>query len=351
MTSYKNVVKFEYTQNPSDVVALKEYILFEDGKRGKYALLKFVNNLDQQLYALQIEAWQFDGDGNLIAKSVVSHDKFTAEAGETFVPKAKLKLSVNCEKITIKLISAHFDRVKWENGEFSDNAYTFERYVGDEKPQTKVKDSKGRKQDNEINAQVAAIPAKSKKKYADFRIKDIMRENLAKFPHVFGVFVFLIIIAFVIGTSFYVRKTSEEFSIGDFDVVKYSETQLAIVGYCGIEQDVVIPYELDGYEVVKIADGAFRYSRIKSVSFIVEDTLIISDGAFYKCNYLTEVISTGAGDAYVMGYGFNECKNIEIIDMSNAEVMNYGFNGSFNVMQCNIKLGDTDKIFGDKPEQ
>ena len=35
MTSYKNVVKFDYAKNPSDVVALKEYIIFDDAKEGR----------------------------------------------------------------------------------------------------------------------------------------------------------------------------------------------------------------------------------------------------------------------------------------------------------------------------
>ena len=132
MTSYKKTTKFKYTKNPSDVVVLREYILFEDSAQGsKSALLKFCNNLDQKLFGVQFEVYQYDEADSLIAKSLVVYDKFTAEANAEFVPKAKLKLSENCASISVKLISADFDRIRWEKGSFTDTGYEFKRYVAE----------------------------------------------------------------------------------------------------------------------------------------------------------------------------------------------------------------------------
>ena len=111
-------------------MALTEYILFEDAKtEARYALLKFINNLDQSLYGVQFEVLQYDADKNLLEKSLVVYDKFNAEAHQSFVPKAKLKLSPDCRSISVHLVSAEFDRIRWEKGEFTDNPYTFERAV------------------------------------------------------------------------------------------------------------------------------------------------------------------------------------------------------------------------------
>ena len=80
MISYKKVGRFLYTENAADVVALTEYILFEDAKtEARYALLKFINNLDQSLYGVQFEVLQYDADKNLLEKSLVVYDKFNAE--------------------------------------------------------------------------------------------------------------------------------------------------------------------------------------------------------------------------------------------------------------------------------
>ncbi|MDE6397928.1 MAG: hypothetical protein K2L51_01255, partial [Clostridiales bacterium] len=231
MTSYKNVVKYKYTRNPSDVVSLREYILFDDGKEGvRYAILKFVNNLDQKLYALQFEAQQYDESGCLIAKTLVMHDGFTAAAGEKFVPKAKLRLSANCAQISVKIVSAQFDRVRWEKGGFSGNSYAFKRYAAESGKATQAAE-----RTSHVRA-AADMPAPEEKKGkrkngAAFRSRNIFRENFAAFPQVFAVFAAILVLAFTIATALWVRKTSDVFSVGDFDVVHIADGNVRVVGY------------------------------------------------------------------------------------------------------------------------
>lgn len=344
MTSYKNVIKYEYTQNPTDVVSLKEYILFDDGKDdGKFAILKFINNLDQKLYALQFEAHQYDESGSLIAKSLVVYDKFTADPGETFVPKAKLKLSANCAQISVKLLSARFDRVRWEKGEFSDNSYNFKRYVADEKRNKPAAPAV-----NPAPA-VAQKPKKQKpQKAVVFSSDNIYRENYATFPRVFGVLVAILLIAGVVASSLWVRLRGKEFSIGDFDVVKTSAESVRIVGYDGKDKDVVIPAKLKDYAVDEIGKNAFRKSKITSVTFAESGTaLTVSADAFYKCKSLRTVRSAGTNRITVHGNGFNGCKNIETIYLPNAIVNAKGFNGSHNVISSYFGSSPSDdEVFG-----
>ena len=50
MSSYNNIEKIKYTKNQQDVVALKEYIVFDDeAKKEKLIVFKFINNLNQNL--------------------------------------------------------------------------------------------------------------------------------------------------------------------------------------------------------------------------------------------------------------------------------------------------------------
>ena len=68
MSSYNNIEKIKYTKNQQDVVALKEYIIFDDEmKKDKHIVFKFINNLNQNLYEIKFEVCQYDENENLIA--------------------------------------------------------------------------------------------------------------------------------------------------------------------------------------------------------------------------------------------------------------------------------------------
>ena len=46
MNSFNNIFKVKYTRNQQEVVALKEYIIFDDETaKEKYVILKMANNL------------------------------------------------------------------------------------------------------------------------------------------------------------------------------------------------------------------------------------------------------------------------------------------------------------------
>ena len=102
MSLYNNVTKIKYTGNLSDLVALNEYIIFQDDKaKRKYIVFKFTNNVTQQLLGMEFEVCQYNAEENLIEKSVVIYNKFLAGAEEEFVPKAKLRVSYHMSLIPI----------------------------------------------------------------------------------------------------------------------------------------------------------------------------------------------------------------------------------------------------------
>ena len=53
MSSFNNVRKIKYFRDPDAVVALEEYIVFEDERaEEKFVVFKFVNNISQQLLGM-----------------------------------------------------------------------------------------------------------------------------------------------------------------------------------------------------------------------------------------------------------------------------------------------------------
>lgn len=338
MISYKEVARYKYTKNPSDVVALKEYILFEDCKNEcKHALLRFANNLNQPLFGIQFEVYQYDGADNLIAKSLVVYDKFNAEANSEFVPKAKLKLSVNCATISVKLISADFDCIRWEKGSFTNNSYKFKRYVAD----TYAKSApRGEMPFTDIVPYEQ--PKKQKKqKIVSFEMRDVYSKNIARFPRIFSCIAAILLIAFVIGTVIWFGRTSKRITIGDYDVLISSEDTVSIMSYDGDEKIVTVPAKLGEYEVAKISKGAFSNSKVESVTFLSEN-FIIADGAFKDCESLASVIADKT--VSVQGGAFENCRSLVFVQMPLASVAPGAFRGSYNIGSFNVLNCNADKF-------
>ena len=73
-----------------------------------------------------------------------------------------------------------------------------------------------------------------------------------------------------------------------FTTETLSDGTLAITGYTGEDEDVVVPAQIGGVQVTKIGNSAFERTSITSV-VIPEGVTIIGDSAFFVCESLQEV--------------------------------------------------------------
>ena len=309
MSSFNTVTKIKYNDNTSEPVALNEYIVFQDDKsKLKYIVFSFINNVTQQLLGMKFEVCQYNVDGDLIEKSVVAYDQFLAGAEEAFVPKAKLRVSYHCSTISVRLIQAAFDRFVWDEGEYKDNTYKFGMFYNDEvRPQgegetsQKPKAEKGKKKESKKRR-------KDKKVKHPYAIKDVTAGNHAKFPKVFNVLVVILVLVFVAGTLVLFKKDTKKFTQGDYHLRIVYENDVAIYGYTGSKSNLEIPEKIGKYTVTKIDSGAFKNSKISTVT--INCDLTIAEGAFVNCSNLTRVSSEHK--ITVMENAFRNCPSVQI---------------------------------------
>ena len=309
MSSFNTVTKIKYTDKSSDPVTLNEYIVFQDDKSNrKYIVFRFNNNVTQQLLGMQFEVCQYNAENNLIEKSVVVYDKFLAGAEEEFVPKAKLRVSYHCTTISVRLIQAAFDRFVWKEGEFEDNTYKFGMFYNDEvRPQEEGEgDSKKAKKAKKIKDKKEKREKYKKSKHP-FVLRDATTRNLTKLPLIFNVIIIIAVLAFVGVTLFMFKKDAKKFTDGDYLVRIRADGGVAVYGYLGDETNLVIPEKLGGYEVTKIDGGAFKDSKISTVTFSGEMT--VDTGAFVNCKNLQVVSSDYA--VTVLEDAFRNCPSVE----------------------------------------
>lgn len=116
------------------------------------------------------------------------------------------------------------------------------------------------------------------------------------------------------------KEVKAEVSEEGFVYDSYDDDTIRITDYQGNETNIVIPSEIDGYDVYEIGDNAFRNKDIESV-IISEGIIRIGSNAFYNCDDLKSVdipesveeIGLGANNAFV------DCDILEeiIIDEGN----------------------------------
>ncbi len=303
MSSFNTVTKIKYDGKTDEPATLNEYIVFQDDKsKLKYIIFRFSNNVTQQLLGMQFEVCQYDVDGDLIEKSVVMYDQFLAGAEEEFVPKAKLKVNYECSTISVRLIQAAYDRFVWKEGEFLDSAYKFGTFF---KEQTEPKEGDGHEdKKNAKDKKGKRDKDKTQKsKYSLFQIKDVTSGNLALLPKVFNGIVIAALILFVVISMIIFKKDTKKFTDGNYLVRITASEDAAIYGYLGSESNLVIPEKLGGYKVTKIDGGAFKNSKIATVTVNFEIT--VETGAFVNCKNLR--IFNATAKVTVMSEAFKGC--------------------------------------------
>lgn len=340
MSSYNNIEKIKYTKNQQDVVALKEYIIFDDEmKKDKHIVFKFINNLNQNLYEIKFEVCQYDENENLIGKSTLLYDNFTAESYETFVPNAKMKVLYPCKSVSVKLLFARFTRVTWENDQFKDIPYSFEECKSQNGKVTSTVKSKKEVKEEKYEVGKISKEEKSRRKRA-YVYQDIKKAHKAGFPKFFHVFFSVVTGLALVGTTIVFNRQSDVFTIGDYDVREVGVGQYSIVKYDGFDKEVIIPTEINGNRVVKIEEGAFKFSGIKSV--IIEHEVELRAKAFQHCNNL-EVVSSQQ-NLSIPYLAFFKCQNIKNINIPNSNIQQASFFGSKNIEQLTFNYCSTDKL-------
>lgn len=333
MSSYNNIRKIKYTFNPADPVTLKEYILFEDDRdKNKFAVFKFANNVNQRLRGIKFEVYQLDENGKTLEKSIVLYDGFVSEPNAPFVPNAKLALGFGCAALTVKVVFAIFDRVKWQDGEFTDASYKFDRYASDavaaraaaEKPKQSPVPASPKKADKPKKKQRAGI-------------NDIYRKNFAVFPKVFNILVCICVLAWVGATLAFFIHTDKRQTIDGYDVRIISEDTVSLIGYGGDSAKLAVPAKIGDYFVESIGEGAFKGSDITEVTFKTSGAVVIEGGAFSGCEKLTSVKSENAtGKLTLMENSFSGCTKLKEVNLPAATLFPSALDGCNGVRELSF---------------
>lgn len=326
MTSYNKIEKVSYSsRNDKMCVNVLEYISFADERlERKYCVIKFQNNLDQNLKSIKFEVTQFDENDNIIEKSVLEVKDLFITPNEIFVPNLKFKTEYKAKSLSFRLVEAVYDKTIFVNDHFEEKPFGFDEYLqetneieGDKEKKSEKKAEKKQETKKKVKEEKKNNKKKSKN---SFVVKELIHKNRTKFPYVFSSILSILLIGFMGFGAIYVKKNPSYYSYGNYDYHIVNE-YLEIISYNGSEKKVVIPEKVNGIKVHSISTGAFKNRKITSIEFTSD--VIVNSGAFNSCKSLQTIISGNNCEIYE--YGFRGCTSLKTVYLPESIVYKKSF--------------------------
>lgn len=347
MNSFNNIKRLKYQENQQSVVSLDEYAIFtDDRKKEKYIVFKFSNNLNQMLYGIRFEVTQYNEAGNIIEKNFLKYNQISIGKNQTFIPEAKLLVKFACEKVSVKLLYAHFTTTIWENGVFTPVKMSFDDYKKDiplNKTKKELKEELKKAKKNRKTAEIQYNTTKKiqKRMMRDiyciedghsteidkrnrFKIAEVSKRNKVVIPKIISFVLCLAVVVLSVVLSFsYSTQNFDKVSVDEFDYKVNGE----IAGYYGDDSVVEVEGRVT-YTINRNLSTYFNYG-VSYLTYIVklnekpilddklEDSIVvkaIGDRAFAGKN-LEKIILPSS--VKVLGSeSFMNCVNFNSIDFN-----------------------------------
>lgn len=304
----------------AELISVKQFIMLR--QRGeKYLLLRLCNDRAEKADSYCFRLKQYDVKGNLICSETVTERGISVEGGADFALDRKIKLNKACIDFRIEMVSATY-------GDYTYNLHGTRL--------TSVYENKSDEVPVNKQALSKQMEGKNSKVYS----------NTLKAPKLLLASLALILVAVGIfsGIQLYNFMSTEE--LFTLDNVEYRfvtddhfDGPIEIVSYKGHAGNVIIPKEIEGYEVVSIADNAFEGKMLKSIT--VKGALTVGDMAFANCIYMDTVSMPNVTD---IGHSaFLGCYELEDVTLGDSieEIPPYAFSGCVKLSSIELSAALT----------
>lgn len=292
------------------VVYLKEFIIYEQEDKDKFAIFKFFNNYIEELNNVEFLIKQYDIEGALIAENTLKYSNFKADKKTEFSPYTKLMVEDECHRVEAVLVKATFTKHYFEDNKLS-TLKDVENMKHGLKP--------SRRERNKV------------------RTKKIKNKNKIKY------FVLAPFLAVALVVSAFLTWDSVENFAKNLTQVSDENFHYTIINgkatvdkYYNSDEDVTIVSDIYGYEVTKIKKGLFQNTNVETVT-IRSDEIEIGEDAFRNCTALEKVSCnkvTSVGD-----YAFYGCENLSAFNFKKTEEI-----GDYSFANTNIKKVESDTL-------
>ena len=287
---------YTYPQH-KDYVCVKQYIVLKDAGK-KYLTLRMVNNHTETATGLTLFVRQYDASSNFIVTEKVEVDNISIKPDGVFSLGQRIELREECADFEVDIVSMTF------------GAYKYVVKDGEVIPVFSMDED-------------SAPPDKAEITYKMRKSKQTVSKRNGLSTRYFVLFasvVLLVLCAFSAFQIFNFMNTEKVFTLDDieysFETDDHVSGPICITKYKGFAGNIVVPEEIEGYRVARIAKETFANSWIGSVK--IEGDVVIEDSAFYNCTFLKSVTLEKVSS--IGDYAFYNCSSLESVSLNSATV-------------------------------
>ena len=285
--------KYGYPQT-AGIVSLKHYFFVRDEKGQKRLLLRFFNERKEACTRFAFIIRFLDSRGKVIDEEKFEATDIKINGKKSYTFDEAIFVNEKCTTFKVEVLYASYDSYKYTN-EGSGVAIEYER------PEAVAKAKRTPKHTN----------APRKIKVRSFKLSWVYM-SLA--------LILLSLAIAVISLQLYVfMQTEDEFTLDgiEYEFVSKTDGTVKITGCTGTYKNILIPSEIEGYQVIEVENGAFDGNR--NIQKIRIEGVDIGRRTFANCINLTEIEITSVGS--IEEAAFENCYNLQkvIISYPDAE--------------------------------
>ena len=331
----------------ADLVCVKQYIIAKF-KNKKALFLRFTNEREELATAMTLRIRQYDVRGEFICAETIEVKHLKVEPHAEFTVKNPMILKDSCVDFRVDVINVGY-------GDYTYDVIDGEAHVRFSKQEAEVK--------KEINTNQLRLALDGKSQ------KVTVRSLKAPTLLVLVCSVLLLsLLCFSIGQLGYYMYTETCFTLDNFEYEFLTDNKddgpIRLTKYNGIALNLIIPAEIEGYEIASVAKTAFAGTKLRSIT--LEGNTTIEDGAFENCKKLHTVkienvevignkafkgceslkkLTLGKSLKSIGNYAFSGCKTLESVELSEGlnSIGKYAFEGCVEISELIIPTS-TEKI-------
>ena len=292
----------------ADLVSVKQYIIAKF-KNKRALFLRFSNDREDVATSMTLRIRQFNVRGEFICAETIDVKHLKIEPHTEFTVKNPMIIKDSCADFRVDIINVGY------------GDYTYDVIDGEAHVRFAKQEAEAKKNIN-TNQLRLALDGKSQ--------KVVVRSLKAPTLLVFVCLVLLLsLLCFTIGQLALYMYTETCFTLDNFEYEFLTENKddgpIQIKEYKGIALNLIIPAEIEGYEIASVAKTAFAGTNLYSITF--EGNTTIEDGAFEDCKKLHTVNIKNVEK--IGNEAFKGCKSLKDLTLGESLVSigNYAFSG------------------------
>lgn len=303
----EDIISKGYYTHPqvNGLISVKQFIVLRQ-ENEKRLLLRMSNDQGETVTGFSLRVLQYDAAGRMIGSATVEKSGLKHKARSAFHVGQEIPLEEDCVDFRVTVLSvqcgSYLHKVKGEE--------VLTSYLPEEEAEEPFNEARILRKMNGERHRISSRTYRPKLSLILICSVIVLTALIAAAVH----------LAIFMSTETLFTLDHVDYR---FETDNHESGPICIVGYRGSARNLVIPEQVEGHRVTRIAEGSFSKSSIRTL--VIEGETVIDNNAFSNCHTLESVSMERV--PMVGAFAFSNCSKLETVSMGapNSVIGNFAF--------------------------